>query len=70
MVKQKNFKITIHPTILNKIQKKIKESKRQVSIMKKKKELISLIVPCYNEEESLPLFYEATKKLMKKMELL
>ena len=35
--------------------------------MKKKKELISLIVPCYNEEESLPLFYEATVKLMKKM---
>ena len=31
------------------------------------KKLISLIVPCYNEEESLPLFYEATDKLMKKM---
>lgn len=35
--------------------------------MKKEKELITLIVPCYNEEESLPLFYEATCKLMKKM---
>ncbi len=37
--------------------------------MKKKndKELITLIVPCYNEEESLPLFYDATEKLMKKM---
>ena len=33
----------------------------------KEKKLISLIVPCYNEEESLPLFYEATDKLMKKM---
>ena len=40
--------------------------------MKNKKEqekkLISLIVPCYNEEESLPLFYEATEKLMKRMD--
>ena len=33
----------------------------------KEKKLISLIVPCYNEEESLPLFYEATDKLKKKM---
>ena len=33
----------------------------------KKKKLISLIVPCYNEEESLPKFYKATEKLMKQM---
>ena len=28
---------------------------------------ISVIVPCYNEEESLPLFYDAIKKVIKKM---
>lgn len=28
---------------------------------------ISLIIPCYNEEESLPLFFEATTKVMKRM---
>lgn len=33
----------------------------------KKKELISLIVPCYNEEKALPLFYKETIKLIKKM---
>ncbi len=31
-------------------------------------EKISLIVPCYNEEESLPFFYEAFLKLAKEME--
>ena len=25
---------------------------------------ISLIIPCYNEEESLPLFYETTTKIL------
>ena len=28
------------------------------------KELISLIVPCYNEQESLPIFYEEITKIM------
>ena len=28
---------------------------------------ISVIIPCYNEEESLPLFYYAIKKVIKKM---
>lgn len=32
--------------------------------MKKK---ISIVVPCYNEEESLPLFYEEIKKIEKEM---
>ena len=32
--------------------------------MKKK---ISIIVPCYNEKESLPLFYDAIKKIEKKL---
>ena len=36
----------------------------------KKKELISLIVPCYNEEKALPLFYKETTKLIKKMNFL
>lgn len=29
--------------------------------------MISIIVPCYNEEESLPIYYEEMKKIMKKM---
>ncbi len=32
-----------------------------------KKEKISLIIPCFNEEESIPLFYEETNKITKKM---
>lgn len=36
----------------------------------KKKELISLIVPCYNEEKAIPLFYKETTKLIKKMNFL
>lgn len=35
--------------------------------MKKNKELITLIVPCYNEQESLPTFYEAADKLTNKL---
>ena len=33
-----------------------------------KKELISLVVPCYNEEDAIPLFYDAIKKQIKKMD--
>ena len=33
----------------------------------KKKKLLSVIVPCYNEEESLPLFYKEINKLSKEM---
>jgi glycosyltransferase involved in cell wall biosynthesis len=29
--------------------------------------MISIVIPCYNEEESLPYFYEAMSKIMKKM---
>ena len=32
-----------------------------------KKDLISIIVPCYNEEESIPLFYEEMCKIMEEM---
>ncbi len=28
---------------------------------------LSIIVPCYNEQESLPLFYPAVKKIVKKI---
>lgn len=35
--------------------------------MTKSKELISLIVPCYNEEESLPTFYKAISELSEKL---
>lgn len=31
------------------------------------KEKIGVIIPCYNEEESLPLYYEEMAKVMKKM---
>ena len=28
---------------------------------------ISVIVPCFNEEEAVPLFYKETNKVIKKM---
>lgn len=33
-----------------------------------KKKLLSVIVPCYNEQESLPYFYQEIKKVEKKMD--
>ena len=32
-----------------------------------KKEMISIVVPCYNEEESIPIFYEEIDKVSKEM---
>lgn len=37
--------------------------------MNKKKKLISLIVPCFNEEEALPIFYRETVKVLKTMDV-
>ena len=34
-----------------------------------KMELITIIVPCYNEEESIPLFYDEINKVIKKMKV-
>ena len=34
-----------------------------------KKEVISIVVPCYNEEESLPIFYEAINKVSKEISM-
>lgn len=34
---------------------------------KKNRKMISLIVPCYNEQEALPIFYEETVKILKQM---
>ena len=36
--------------------------------MIRKKNLISIVVPCYNEEESLPIFYKEADRITKKME--
>ena len=33
----------------------------------KKKEKISIVVPCYNEEESLPIFYKEINRVSKEM---
>ena len=33
-----------------------------------KKDKISLIIPCFNEEEAIPFFYEETNKISKKMD--
>ena len=35
---------------------------------KKKEKKLSLIVPCYNEEEALPLFYEEVTKVLKTLD--
>ena len=35
---------------------------------KERNELISIVVPCFNEEEALPIFYEETKEVLKGME--
>ena len=34
-----------------------------------KKKLISLIIPCYNEEEALPIFYDEASKVLKTMDV-
>ena len=33
-------------------------------------EILSIVVPCYNEEEVLPLFYEETTNVLKNMDVL
>ena len=30
--------------------------------------LLSLIIPCYNEEQALPLFYEETSRVLAEMD--
>lgn len=35
---------------------------------KKKKDIVSIVVPCFNEEESLPLFYNETVKVLKELD--
>ena len=44
-----------------------KENKKEEKVTNEKKEKISIIVPCYNEQESLPIFYEEITKIAKEM---
>ena len=37
--------------------------KENSNVKSTKKEKISIVVPCYNEEESLPIFYEEITKI-------
>lgn len=37
--------------------------------MKKNKELLSLVIPCYNEQEALPLFYDEATKVLSTMDV-
>lgn len=37
--------------------------------MMKSKDLISIVVPCFNEEESLPIFYAEASKVLKSMKV-
>jgi glycosyltransferase involved in cell wall biosynthesis len=37
-------------------------------VMKKSKKTISIVVPCYNEEKMIPLFYDAIKEEEEKMD--
>ena len=30
---------------------------------------ISLVIPCFNEQEALPIFYEETSKILKEMQI-
>ena len=32
-------------------------------------QLLSIVVPCYNEQESVSLYYDATEKVLKEMDL-
>ena len=32
------------------------------------KKILSIVVPCYNEEETIPVYYNAMKNQMKKMD--
>lgn len=45
----------------------MKKENTKEKIVKKNKEKISIIVPCYNEEDSLPIFYEEITKIAKEM---
>ena len=44
-----------------------KENKKEVKQTNEKREKISIVVPCYNEQESLPIFYEEITKIAKEM---
>ena len=44
-----------------------KENKKEVKQTNEKREKISIVVPCYNEQESLLIFYEEITKIAKEM---
>ena len=33
------------------------------------KKLLSIVVPCFNEEEAIPLFYRKTKKVLDTLDI-
>ena len=33
------------------------------------KELLSIVVPCFNEEEAIPIYYRETKKRLDSMDI-
>ena len=53
--------------MIEKIKNEKDKNKKEVKVTNEKKEKISIIVPCYNEQESLPIFYEEITKIAKEM---
>ena len=60
-------KITITPSKNIEIFGKIIYNGYERSEFDMKRELISVIIPCYNEQEAIPLYYKEMSKIMEEM---